>query len=522
MFKCTILVLFGIRFAANDCKPQGLPRGGRRATLTAMLLTMVTVLYLAAVVLLAVYAGGGLLLLVSYWYHRRQRPVPPPVQAWPSVVIQLPVYNESHVALRLLDAVARLDYPRACLHVQVLDDSTDETRDLVAARAAELRRAGLRVDHIHRLARDGYKAGALALGLEQTDCELVAVFDADFLPPADFLRRTVPWFVADAKLGMVQTRWGHLNSDDNLLTRGQALALDGHFVVEQTARSRAGWLINFNGSAGVWRAACIRAAGGWRHTTLTEDLDLSYRAQLAGWRFLYLPDVVVPAELPPQMAAYKQQQARWARGSTQTLLLLLRPLWRARLSWTQRIMATLHLCQYLPHPLMLLLLLLTPPLIAANALRGMPLGPLGLVGLGPPLIYIASQHAVYADWGRRLLAFPLLIALGTGIAWNNTRAVMAALLHGTGPAEFRRTPKFASQWQQSRYALHNDSSLVVETLLCLYALGGALLALRTHPALAPWLALYAYAFGAVAFLSARDLWTLRSQHGTQHRPALKH
>ncbi len=488
-----------------------------------MVIELLTTLHLAAALLLAVYAAGALVLLVGYWRHRSAAPpAPPPVIMWPSVVVQLPVYNERYVVKRLLDAAASLDYPRDRLCIQLLDDSTDDTSAIAAAHIAALRAAGLQVDHIRRANRAGYKAGALAHGLALTACELVAIFDADFLPAPDFLRRTVPYFCADPRLGMVQTRWGHLNAACNWLTRGQALALDGHFVVEQTARSRAGWLMNFNGSAGVWRADCIRAAGGWRDTTLAEDLDLSYRAQLTGWRFLYLGDVVVPAELPPQLAAYKQQQARWAAGSTRTLALLLGPVWRSRLTLPQRVMATLHLCQYLPHPLMLLMLLLTPPLLALHGLHALPLGPLGALGLAPPLIYAVSQRALYPDWPRRLAAFPLLLALGTGTAWNNTCAVLGALLPSAWPAEFRRTPKFAAAWAESSYALAADWSTLAEALLALYALLGAALALHSQPALIPWLALYAYAFGLVAAVGMRDqLLRRRRAQRLRRTPALQ-
>lgn len=487
-----------------------------------MIAEILTTLHALTALLLAAYTAGTVLLLLSYWQHRRSLPPPPPVMSWPSVVVQLPVYNERYVIKRLIDAVAQLDYPRDRLYIQLLDDSTDDTSAIAAAQVEALRAVGLQIDHIRRTNRAGYKAGALAHGLALTGCELVAVFDADFLPAPDFLRRTVPYFCADPRLGLVQTRWGHLNADANWLTRGQALALDGHFVVEQTARNRAGWLINFNGSAGLWRVDCIRAAGGWRDITLTEDLDLSYRAQLAGWRSLYLPDVVVPAELPPQLAAYKQQQARWAAGSTRVLLLLFGRLWRARLTLLQRLMAMHHLCQYLPHPLMLLLLLLTPPLLALHRLQALPLlGPLSALGLAPPLLYAASQRALYSDWLRRLAALPLLLALGIGAAWNNTCAMLSALL-SPQPAEFRRTPKFAAYWATSPYALAADWSTLAEALLALYALSGAVLALRIQPALVPWLALYAYAFGLMAALGLRDRWLLqRSRRALHHTPALR-
>jgi len=478
------------------------------------MIALLTTLYVICALLLTIYASSEMILLFTYWRYRNAPNPIPPVKSWPRVVVQLPIYNERYVVERLLNAVAALDYPRDRLLVQLLDDSTDETVEIASACIAALAAAGLNIRHIRRENRTGYKAGALAHGLSLTDSELVVVLDADFVPAPDFLRRTVPYLAADPGLGMVQTRWGHLNPFNNLLTRGQTLALDGHFVVEQTARCRAGWLMSFNGSGGVWRAQCIRHAGGWRDLTLTEDLDLSYRAQLAGWRFLYLPDVVVPGELPPQIAAYKQQQARWAKGSTQTLSHILNPLWHSRFSLPQRVMATLHLCQYIPHPLMVLLLLLTPPLILAHSLERLPLGLLGIVGLGPPLVYVISQRSLYPDWKRRLLAFPVLLALGTGIAWSNTQAVVGGLLGKKG--EFRRTPKFARAWQGSGYALRHDPNAWVELFLAAYAVWGVILALRFSPALAPYLAVYGFAFGLVSLWGLHDRWELWWQ--TTHQP----
>jgi cellulose synthase/poly-beta-1,6-N-acetylglucosamine synthase-like glycosyltransferase len=478
-----------------------------------MLLQILIVLYVMCALLLTLHASSEIALLVAYWHYRNKIVATPRLETFPTVVVQLPIYNERHVIERLLQAVAHLDYPRDKLSVQILDDSTDETSDIAAALSAQLRAEGLNIQHVRREDRTGYKAGALAYGLSLTDSQLVLVLDADFVPAPDFLRRTVPHLAADSGLGMVQTRWGHLNPFSNLLTLGQTLALDGHFVIEQTARSRAGWLMSFNGSGGVWRAQCIRDAGGWRDLTLTEDLDLSYRAQLAGWRFLYLPDVVVPGELPPQMAAYKQQQARWAKGSTQCLGYILPPLWNSKFSLWQRFMATLHLCQYLPHPLMIILLLLTPPLLLTHGLEHLPLSLLGIVGLGPPFVYVISQRTLYTDWKRRMLAFPVLLALGTGIAWNNTCAVVGGLFGKRG--EFRRTPKFVRGWQGSGYALDMDPGMWVELGLALYAIWGVTLALRISPALAPYLAVYGFAFGLVSLWSLRDRWQL-----TRKTPAL--
>lgn len=474
-----------------------------------MLLNLIAILYLLCALALTVYAASQLLLLLIYWRHRRDESPTPEIDHWPPVLIQLPIYNERHVVERLLNAVAALDYPRERLFVQLLDDSTDETAQIAAQHVAALQQAGLNIEHVRREDRSGYKAGALAYGLELIGdrAEYVVVLDADFVLPPNFLRRTIPFLVADPGLGMVQTRWGHLNTFMNPLTMGQTLAIDGHFVVEQTARSRGGWLMTFNGSGGVWRISAIHASGGWRDLTLTEDLDLSYRAQLAGWRFFYLPDMVVPGELPPQIAAFKQQQARWAKGTTQCLRHTLIPLWRSRFSLFQRLMATLHLCQYMPAPIMLTLLILTPPLLVSGALKHMPLGLIGLVGLATPLVYIVSQQAIYPDWVRRMLAYPVLVALGTGIAWSNTKAVIGGLFDLD--TEFRRTPKFVQGWQSSGYALQRDSSLIAEVLLCIYSGLSAVLAVIYSPVFAPYLAIYSFAYALIAIWGIKDRLALR-------------
>ncbi len=472
------------------------------------MLTILLALYIFCAILLTLYAASQILLLIIYWRHRKTYYVPsPPIETWPTVLIQLPIYNERYVVERLLDAMAALDYPRDRLIVQLLDDSNDETVTIAAAHVVRLQQAGLNIHHVRRPERKGYKAGALSYGLDLVgdQAELVAVLDADFVPPPDFLRRTVPFLVTDPGLGMVQTRWGHLNPDTNWLTLGQTLALDGHFVIEQTARSRGGWLMTFNGSGGVWKIKAIREAGGWRDLTLTEDLDLSYRAQLAGWRFFYLPDMVVPGELPPQMAAFKQQQARWAKGTTQCLGHLLGPLWRSNVPLFQRLMSTLHLCQYMPAPIMIILLLLTLPLLLSGALHGLHLGVLGFIGLGTPLIYITSQRKLYPDWKRRLLAYPMLMAMGIGIAWSNSKAVIGGLFNWD--TEFRRTPKFARDWQGHRYALRRDSiNTWMEFFFSLYSAVAAVVALQTAPAYTPYLVIYSFAFALIGFLGLRDGW----------------
>ena len=306
----------------------------------------------------------------------------------------------------------------------------------------------------------------------------------------------------------MQSRWSHLNAEENSLTRAQRLSIDTHFAVEQAARNRSGWLIPFNGTGGVWRRSCIEAAGGWSASTLTEDLDLSYRAQLAGWRSQFLPDVEAPGEIPPQLAAYKQQQARWATGNTQCLLKLARPIIAARLSAPQKIMAIQHLCQYLPQPLMLLMLLLTPPLLLADGLAGLSLAPLGIIGLAPPLMYIAGQMQLYGSWTSALTAFPALLFIGTGISLSNSLAVAGALLGLKTP--FRRTPKFERDWKRSRYAISAGFTLWLELALMFYALWAAALAWDLQRELCVYLLIYALSLAAVIAGSLRESWILRT------------
>lgn len=476
-----------------------------------MIALLITFLYALCVFLLAVYTLGQALLLWRYWRARPDSAAPQP-QTWPFVTIQLPLFNEIYVVPRLLDAVAALDYPRDRLDIQILDDSTDGTSALVEQLVQHWAARGLPMQHLRRSQRIGFKAGALQAGLERARGEFIAIFDADFVPAPDFLRRALPLLLADARVGLVQTRWAHLNSDLSLLTLAQALAVDAHFVVEQQARSAAGWLLPFNGSAGIWRAECIRNAGGWRADTLTEDLDLSYRAQLKGWRACYLPAVAVPAEVPPQLAAYKQQQARWAAGSLQNLLLHAWAVWRAPLPLLARLMGLHHLGQYLPHLLMLLLLLLTPPALLLDALPALPFAPLSLIGLVPPLLLFFGQRALYPDWRRRLRAFPMLVLVTTGLTGTTVPALLA-VLRGQR-LEFRRTPKFAIQWQRTRYALYSSQLAWPELVLGLYALVAAGLAARLEPVLLPYLLMYALAFLGIFAWELRDARLLRRQRSS--------
>jgi len=485
------------------------------------------IIYVACVVILAIYTSGQLYLLYVYLrrYQLSQRTPETPFfvddSQLPNVAVQLPLYNERYVARRIIEATAALDYPRDRLHIQVLDDSTDDTTDLIQGRIAQLQAEGLHIDLVRRVKRTGYKAGALADALHSTDGEFIAIFDADFVPAPDFLRRTVPCFLADEKVGVVQTRWSHLNESDNLLTRSQAIAIDSHFVVEQVARSMGKLIFGFSGSCGLWRRSCIEDAGGWHFDTLTEDFDLSYRAHLKGWRFVYLRDVVVPGEIPPHMAAYKQQQARWAKGSTQVLLKLAIPLLCSNLSIRKRIMGLLQLFQYTVHPVMLLMFLLSPLMIVSHSMDQLTLAPLGVLGLGVPMLCLLGQQTLHRDWLRRSLYFPMLMVFSTGMMVNNSRAVISALLRR--PSEFKRTPKFngvTSQWKRTQYANAGDNEMLWELALGIYALLAALLAYDLAPSMIAYFALCAVAFFSVAGWSLADRPSMtqpvQAAHAVEH------
>ena len=405
--------------------------------------------------LLAVYTLNMLVLalfglhrgLLLWTYHRSRPPVAPRDSSLePAVLVQLPMYNEGTVARRIIEAAGALDWPRDRLLIQVLDDSDEATHREIVAIVEEQQSKGIPIELRHRSSREGFKAGALQAGLMVNDAPFVALFDADFLPPSDFLRRTLPCF-ADPGLGMVQARWQHLNRERSWLTEAQAVFLDGHFVIEHGARNRAGHWMNFNGTAGVWRRAAIESAGGWEHDTLTEDVDLSYRAQLRGWRFLYLSELGVPAELPPEINAFKTQQHRWTKGSIQTAFKLMPKILRAPIRWRTKVEAFFHLSGPMVAILALLMAALhTPALIAAQQLPllaqlisvSLLLSTLSVAGF-----YLSSQR----ELGRRgfgpLLRLPMVIALGVGISLNNAGAAVEALLRR--PSGFVRTPKFADR-----------------------------------------------------------------------------
>jgi cellulose synthase/poly-beta-1,6-N-acetylglucosamine synthase-like glycosyltransferase len=479
---------------------------------------IVEILYLFSVALLAVYGLNSLLLT---WLYRRKnhntkattvKPASALFTNYPDVTVQLPIYNERHVVERLIEAAANLDWPTERLQIQILDDSTDDTQHIIAAVLSQqrLKRAQARLDHIRRPNRQGFKAGALQYGLATATGEFIAIFDADFIPPADFLKETIPTFNA-AGVGCVQTRWGHVNPESSKLTRAQELGIDGHFIIEQAARHSVQAFLNFNGTAGVWRRSCMADAGGWQGDTLTEDLDLSYRAQFRGWRIVYQAQVVVPAELPVQIDAFKRQQFRWAKGSIQTALKLLGQLWLLHRPLWLKVMGTLHLTNYAVHPLMLLNLLLTLPVTLSNSPLLLLTPFFTMSAIGPPLLYWSAMQGKPLPLAVRLGRLGVLIALGTGLSLNNSRAVLEALL-GLD-SEFKRTPKFAvtgrsTAWRQSHYILPRDPSAWVELILAFYAWGLLGWAIVTGVwVVTPWLLLYASGYSYIAamtFVQARQ------------------
>ncbi len=436
--------------------------------------------YYAILGILAAYGGHRLLLLALYYRTRRTAPPAPPTpEVWPRVTVQIPLFNEMYVAERIIAAVCRFDYPADRLQIQVLDDSTDETREIVAEQVRRFRERGVDIGHLHRTDRTGFKAGALAAGLARGSGELFAVFDADFVPAPDFLKRTVPHF-ADPGIGMVQAAWDHINRDYSLLTRIQAIFLDGHFLIEHAARNRSGRFFNFNGTAGIWRKRAIEEAGGWQHDTLTEDLDLSYRAQLAGWRFLFLPEVKAPAELPVEVHAFKRQQFRWAKGSIQTARKLVPTILRSSIPWRVKLESLVHLTNNVCYLLMILLSLLIFPAMALR--RGSDLHlllaidlPLFLLAtVSVLLFYVASQVVAGSRPARELLRLPSLMGLGIGLAVNNSRAVVSGFRRKVGV--FERTPKYRIErprdsWRKKKYRTPGNLATALEGIFAVYFVG---------------------------------------------------
>ena len=439
--------------------------------------TLTLAVYFFVLIVLAIYGWHRYYLVYLYMRYKDKEPkAGPPLDPLPVVTIQLPLYNEMYVADRLIDAVCRIEYPRELLEIQVLDDSTDETRNIADKAVRRWAAEGIDIKYIHRADRGGYKAGALEAGLKTARGEFIAIFDADFIPTADFLTRLMPHFT-DAGVGMVQARWGHINRDYSLLTRIQAILLDGHFVLEHGGRNRAGRFFNFNGTAGVWRRRAIDDAGGWQHDTLTEDLDLSYRAQLRGWRFVFVPELIAPAEVPVEMNAFKSQQHRWAKGSIQTCRKLLPTILRSNLPFGVKAEAFFHLTANFNYILMCILSILIFPSMVIRYNMGW----YEMLLIDVPLFfaatfsfcnfYVVCQREVHKDWIVRLKYVPFLMSVGIGLSINNTRAVLEALFNKQ--SEFARTPKYriegdSDEWVGKRYRQSVAVQPLIELALGLY------------------------------------------------------
>ena len=431
--------------------------------------------------LLFIFCYSLMQLHLAFLFRRSQKEAKPVFLApetWPTVTVQLPVYNERYVVERLLDAVCQFDYPKEKLQIQVLDDSSDETVGILAQKVAEFQNQGIRIEHVRRPERTGYKAGALQYGLAQATGEYIAIFDADFVPEPGFLKQTIPAFTSP-EIGVVQTRWGHLNEKNSMLTRLQAFGLNAHFTVEQSGRNFGQHFINFNGTAGIWRKTCIEAAGGWQADTLTEDLDLSYRAQLQGWQFRYLQNVVVPAELPAAMPALKQQQYRWTKGAAETAKKHRRLLWNTKTgretklhAWFHLLNSSVYLCIFLASLLSVALLLAgkTLPFSAAFfRVSGVFLSGFLVLAFFYWLAFQATNQN--PKWWKFLPQFFLFLTVSMGLAFYNAVAVLEGYAGRKTP--FIRTPKFnltneQKSWQKTAYALSGISGFTwVEGLLAL-------------------------------------------------------
>jgi cellulose synthase/poly-beta-1,6-N-acetylglucosamine synthase-like glycosyltransferase len=469
-------------------------------------------LYFLVLVILAVFGLHRYVMVYFYVRHRDRKAQPAPLpKVLPRVTVQLPLFNEMYVVERLLDSVTRIRYPRHLLEIQVLDDSRDETVTIARAAVERYREQGFDINYLHRDDRVGFKAGALEAGLARATGEFLLIFDADFVAPADILEATLGHF-ADPRVGMVQARWGHVNRDYSLLTQVQSILLDGHFVLEHGGRNRAGRFFNFNGTAGVWRRATIADAGGWQHDTLTEDLDLSYRAQMKGWRFVFVQDLVSPAEIPVEMNAFKSQQHRWAKGSIQTCRKLLPRILASDLTLPVKLEATFHLTANFAYPLMVLLSLLMFPAMVIRYNMGfyeMMIVDVPLF-LGATMsvcsFYLMSQREVFgAGWRSRLKYLPAVLAAGIGLSVNNAKAVIEALLGVE--SEFKRTPKHGVEvpgedWKQKRYRGQIGFMPFVELMLGAYFSAMAYYALSNEIyGTLPFILLFQFGFLYTAALS---------------------
>ncbi|HTR46621.1 MAG TPA: cellulose synthase family protein [Verrucomicrobiae bacterium] len=480
--------------------------------------------YFLVMAILAMYGIHRYQLVYNFFKNRKNVPGPPPeMTAWPKVTVQLPIYNERYVIERLVEAVAQFDYPRELLDIQVLDDSTDETQQVARDCVERHQALGVPVVYIHRDNREGFKAGALQEGLKSATGEFVAIFDADFIPPADFLRRTVPYFT-DPQIAMVQTRWSYINRNYSNLTEVEAILLDGHFAIEHSSRYRSSLFFNFNGTAGIWRRCSIEDAGGWQHDTLTEDTDLSYRAQLRGWRFLYLPEIDCPSELPVEMNAFKSQQARWAKGLMQTAKKVLPRVLRSNEPAAVKAEAFFHLTANISYPLMIFLSIILLPAMIVRFYQGwfqvlmidLPLFLASTCSISS--FYLAAERALYPKtWKRTFLYLPFVMALGIGLSVRNAFAVIEAIVGKK--SEFVRTPKYRveadrkdrnarneNDWTKKSYRKSAGLMPYLEIILGLYFTGAVVYSIQMENyATVPFFILFVWGYLYTGVMSLAQL-----------------
>jgi cellulose synthase/poly-beta-1,6-N-acetylglucosamine synthase-like glycosyltransferase len=472
-------------------------------------------LYFGILFILSIYGAYRLRLVYLFWRYAKYKPVPKSqFTELPRVTVQLPLFNEMYVVDRLLKAVTELDYPRELFEIQVLDDSTDETVEIAARAVEHYKKLGFDITYLHRKNRNGFKAGALEEGLKVAKGQMIAIFDADFIPRPDCLMKMIHYFT-DEKIGMVQMRWSHINGDYSLLTRIQAMLLDGHFVIEQMARNRSGGFFNFNGTAGMWRREAIEYSGGWQHDTLTEDTDLSYRAQLMGWKFIYLLDDDVPAEVPVEINAFKAQQRRWAKGVIQVGIKLLgRIIRNPHLPRHIKIELFFRLTSNIASPLMIVLALLHLPVLIVRYNQGF----FHLLIFDTPILifssisvlafYGSAQRYLYPDsWKKRIKYLPLVMAMGIGLTFSNARAVLEAVLGIK--SSFVRTPKYKVEstrdnWlkQAMKYKRRSGLIPVLEVLSAFYFAFTIYYALtRSIFGTVPFLMIFLFGYGYTGAMS---------------------
>ncbi|HMD55059.1 MAG TPA: glycosyltransferase [Phycisphaerae bacterium] len=486
-------------------------------------------LYFICLVILTIYGVHRYWQVYLFYRNvRKKGQTPASFEHLPHITVQLPLYNERFVAQRVIEAACRMEYPPDLLQVQVLDDSTDGSAEIVQAVCQRLKALGHDVEYVHRVNREGYKAGALENGLKSAKGDYIAIFDADFVPQPDTLLKVVHYFT-DKRVACVQTRWEHINREQSLLTQCQAVFLDGHFMIEHTARNRSGRFINFNGTGGVWRKIAITDAGGWQHDTLTEDMDLSYRAQLRGWKMVFLPEVVSPAELPPEIAAFKQQQHRWTKGSVQTAVKLLPSVMRAALPWRVKLEAFFHLSSGVVYPMAVLLsILIFPTFCFSDDLRTPQASPIlwgtvmslfTILTFSAGTFYVVSQRELGKNWLRCMVMIPFLMAVGMGISLANAVAVLEGLFGG--PSEFIRTPKYGVMAGESRDAWKLRASNFrrktewlpfVEIIMGLYLFICIIATFAVHRAelCIPFMTIFMIGYFYVGSLSLYSLWLSNS------------